>query len=334
MDQIQQGIIVLLKSAVTETALALPEGFDIEAALPLIKKHHMATLCYDGAIRCGVPRAHPVMQELFQGYCKLLRISEGQMRELRRIYEAFEENNIDYMPLKGSNMKFLYPKPELRIMGDADILIRTEQYDRIVPIMESLGFTAVLESDHELTWKSSGLYLELHKRLIPTPNSDFYAYYGDGWKLTRRKAGCCYAMSAEDEFIYLFTHFAKHFRAGGMGCRHVLDLWVYLRVNPGLNENYILEELEKLQLVAFYRNIRTLLTVWFEDAPSDEKVDYMTQYVFASGSFGRMREWVLSMAIRRSKQVKVNSCTKLLFVLGHLFPRISQIRNQYPFLVK
>ena len=44
------------------------------------------------------------------------------------------------MPLKGCNMKALYPSPELRVMGDADILIRVEQYDRIRPIIQSLGF--------------------------------------------------------------------------------------------------------------------------------------------------------------------------------------------------
>ena len=32
--------------------------------------------------------------------------------------------------------KKLYPKPELRVMGDADILIREEQYDKIKPVMD------------------------------------------------------------------------------------------------------------------------------------------------------------------------------------------------------
>ena len=332
MDQIQQGIIVLLKSAVTETALALPEGFDIEAALPLIKKHHMATLCYDGAVRCGMPRAHPVMQELFQGYCKLLRISEGQMRELRRIYEAFEENNIDYMPLKGSNMKFLYPKPELRIMGDADILIRTEQYDRIVPIMESLGFTAVLESDHELTWKSSGLYLELHKHLIPSYNKDYYAYFGRGWDLARPVEGTRYAMTPEDTYIYLFTHMAKHYRDGGIGCRHVVDLWVYRRANPNLDDVYIGAELEKLQLRKFHENICRMLAVWFEDGEPDQKTQVLTDCIFASGSWGKAEDHILSQSIKNSKTSVLGFSGRWVYLCRLIFPSVKNLSQNYPVL--
>lgn len=39
---------------------------------------------------------------------------------------AFDAGGIDYMPLKGSILKDLYPRHEMRMMGDADILIRME----------------------------------------------------------------------------------------------------------------------------------------------------------------------------------------------------------------
>ena len=35
----------------------------------------------------------------------------------------------------------MYPKTEMRVMSDADILIRTEQYDKIRPIMVELGYS-------------------------------------------------------------------------------------------------------------------------------------------------------------------------------------------------
>lgn len=83
-------------------------------------------------------------------------------------------------------------------MGDANILIRVEQYDKMVPIMESVGFTAVLESDHEPIWKFVAFYLELHKCLIPTYNKDYYAYFGNGWKLTKVRQSGHNSMMAED----------------------------------------------------------------------------------------------------------------------------------------
>ncbi|MBQ5671618.1 MAG: nucleotidyltransferase family protein, partial [Oscillospiraceae bacterium] len=101
MNTIQRGIITLLKSAVTEQALPLPEGFDLAEAYPLAKRHHMSTLLYDGAVRCGIDRGLPVMQKLFGEYCRALMISERQMAEVSRVFAAFEEAGIDYMPLKG-----------------------------------------------------------------------------------------------------------------------------------------------------------------------------------------------------------------------------------------
>ena len=334
MDITQQGILLLLKSAITGESQVLPEGFDIEAACPLIRKHHMSTLCYDGAVRCGVPRQHPVMREMFQEYCKILQVSEGQMREIRRIAQAFDKNGIDYMPLKGCNMKALYPQPELRMMGDADILIRVEQYDSIVPIMESLGFTSVLESDHELIWKSPFLYLELHKCVIPTYNKDYYAYFGDGWNRANREGGFRYGMSPEDTWIYLFTHFAKHYRDGGIGCRHVVDLWVYRRAYPDLDETYIGEELEKFQLREFHENICRMIGAWFEEQVLDEKSDVLTTCLFASGSWGRHEDYVLSQSIKESQNFPVGFSGRLVYLGKLLFPKAENMKRIYPILQK
>ncbi len=118
MDTVQKGTVTLLKSAITGQKLALPEGFDIAEAYQKTKAHHMASLIYAGAVNCGIDPQKPVMQRLFQGYCRALQINERQMRDLERVFAAFEDNQIDYLPLKGCIMKEMYPRPELRMMGD------------------------------------------------------------------------------------------------------------------------------------------------------------------------------------------------------------------------
>ena len=334
MDQIQKGIITILRSAITGERLALPEEFDLETAYHQVSGHHMATLVYEGAARCGVSRQLPVMQELFQAYCKTMLASEKQMKAVRRITMAFDAEGIDYMPLKGCNMKAIYPKPELRIMSDADILIRTEQYDRIIPVMESLGFVSVLESDHELIWRSSSLYLELHKHLIPSYNKDYYAYFGDGWSLARPVEGTRYAMSPEDTWIYLFTHMAKHYRDGGIGCRHIVDLWVYRRANPGMDEAYIDAALDKLQLRVFHENICRLLGVWFEGREPDGTTDVLTACIFASGSWGKQEDHALSDAIRNARSSVLGIGGRLGYIWRLLFPNVQNLTSSYPVLKK
>ena len=334
MNTLQWGILLMLKSAVTGESYPLPEGFSLEDALPIIKKHHLTTLVYQGGSCCGLNEMSPAMLELLQGYCKQMMRSEAQVTAIEKLCAVFEEKGIDYMPLKGCNMKGRYPKPELRIMGDADILIRTEQYEAIRTVMESLGYTPVVESNHEYVWKSPELLLELHKRLIPSYNEDYYAYFGDGWRLAKRHESFRYAMTPEDEWIYLFTHFATHYRDGGIGCRHVLDLWVYLRSCPGLDADYIRRELGKLRLLEFYENVRRLLDLWFGQGAEDNRLAMMTDFIFDSGSWGKWESHVLAAEMKNRAAAGSSRAGRIRSVCQLLFPSARSMALRYPILEK
>lgn len=334
MDQHQKGLLTLIRCAINKQPATLPEGFDLEIAHSQVKYHEIVPLVYEGALLCGISKKTPAMNALFQDYCRYYLRSEEQMQAISRIYEAFNANDIDYMPVKGCNMKSLYPKPELRVMGDADILIRTEQYDRIIPVMEQLGFEAAQESDHEYIWRSKELYLELHKRLIPSYTADFYSYFGDGWRLAKKQDGNRYSMLPEDEFIYLFTHFAKHYRDGGIGCRHLVDLWIYRRTHPQLDEAYICNELNTLHLLEFYKNILRLIQVWFEESSADEMTDFISDFIFQSGTWGTVESHVLSGEVKNMKAAGSVKGGKLRSVCTVLFPNALSMQKEFPVLKK
>lgn len=334
MKDLQWGIITLLKSAITGERLVLPEGFDLSEAAVLIRKHHMATLIYTGAVNCGLPREHPVMQKLFQAYCKALVLCERQVKQMNRLYDAFERENIDYMPLKGAMMKALYPKPELRMMGDADILIRQEQYERIPAIVQSLGFTGGEDEDHHYVWLHSGLSLELHKYLIASKYPDLHEFFGTGWSFARLEMGTCYAMSVEDTFVFLFAHFSKHFSNAGIGCRHVVDLWVYLKAHPEMNESIVQERLKPINLDRFYLYIRRLLDVWFADARSDERTDQMTDFIMSNGSWGTDVNAVVAQGMRENGQTAGSGRMRVSAICSWIYPGVDVLRDEYPVLKK
>ena len=334
MNTTQASLLVLLKSAVMQLPQPLPDGFSMEEVLTLSKPHHVVTMVYEGALLCGISPADPAMRALFPKYCKALQISALQMRDVERLCRTFDENGIDYMPLKGCIMKALYPKPELRMMGDADILIRTEQYGDIIPLMQSLQFTQQRESDHELIWVSNGLYLELHKRLIPSYNDDFYGYFGEGWQRAEAVSGNRYAMSVEDELIFQFTHFTKHYRDGGIGCRHIVDLWVYRNAHPELDTVYLEQQLEKLNLLTFYRNICRLIAVWFEGAASDEKTEYISNFILSGGSWGTEESRAISRTVRYAAKSNRGVNGRLLYLWRLAFPGVETLRDKYRVLYK
>lgn len=334
MEITQLGVIALLKSGITGERAQLPEQFDMEQAYAVLRSHSTLALGYVGAMNCGVPKQLPIMQKLRMHYAAALINSEAQMADVDRICNAFENSRIDHMLLKGCNMKALYPNPELRGMSDADILIRVEQYDRIRPVMQQLGFRELPESDHELNWQSKALHVELHKRLMPIINQDYYRYYGDGWKLAKIQQGFRYAMTEEDQFIYLFTHFAKHYRNGGIGCRHVVDLWVYLRHYTNMDMAYIRKELEKLALSVFFENFLRMQAAWFEDGQWDAVTEFMTQVIFASGDWGSAKSHGMSELLRRKKGKDSAGAGKLRWLVWRAFPPRSMMYGRYPVLKK
>lgn len=334
MDVQYSGILTLLRAAMEGRAYELPEGFDLEAAYPQLRRHQVMALAYLGTVQCGIEKKTPVMQSLFRDYCLCLQHSEEQMNAVEAVCHAFDEAGVDYMPLKGCNLKALYPAPELRIMGDADILIRTEQYDKIRTVMEKLGFAEGVESDHELVWNSDKLFLELHKRLIPSYNRDYYRYFGDGWRLAAVSHGTRYAMKAEDEFIYLFTHFAKHYRDGGIGVRHLLDLQVYLQANEKLDMDYVLRELDKLQLRVFFEHIHRTIRSCFCGGEWDDVTRFIAQHIFACGAYGTAELKSASEVVRMSKQSGSARSFRFKKILGVVFLPYKAMAQKYAVLHK
>ena len=335
-DSKVKDILLLVRSAVTGEKIALPEDFDISGVLGIAKSHQVAGLVYYGALNCGVDNALPEMQELFMLVCNTIVISQQQMYEIERLANAFDQNGIDYMLLKGSILRKLYPKIEMRIMGDADILIKIEQYNKISSVMKSLAFEEVVESDHELIWKKQSLLVELHKRLIPSYNKDYHAYYGDGWQLGKPNANKpnSFEMTAEDQMIYLFTHFAKHYRDGGIGIRHFTDLFVYKNANKNMNESYINGELEKLCLYEFYYNICDTIAVWFEGKESTDKTDFITAVILRSGVYGKHDYVNIAQTLRTAKLSNDTKNAKLKRLRIMVFPSLKTMKLHYPCLKK
>lgn len=339
MTNMQKGVIILIKSAVTQEPQPLPEGFSIGEAYDFIIRHRVMMLAYDGAVRCGISRNEPAMQKLFQSYVSGMLRSEKQMKAVSEIYAAFDENDIDYLPLKGCNMKYLYPKPELRLMGDADILIKENQFSKVREALEKIGFEKGDGMDHHDAWHSDSLYLEIHKKPFSIANTEFFEYYGDGWKFAQKAENNRYRFSPEDEFIHLITHFAVHCRGGGIGLRHAVDFYVYKTACQNLDEEYIRRELEKLHLLKLYENTENLTESWFGGNKISEEAEMLSEFILSGGDWGSYRNAFLSQEVKSRKNNGEGKHSKFKSAMRIIFQPLSLMRvkyvklQKYPFLL-
>ena len=338
MNTQRSDILKLIYAAIMKQKMELSIDFSFKTVMPIIKEHNIIALCYYGAIECGIDKYSAEMRALFNYVCLYTCNSEQQDYVAEEVFSAFDKNGIDYMPLKGILLKKMYPCSEMRVMGDLDILIKTEQYPLIKSVFQALNYSEISESDHELIWNSNGVQIELHKRLIPSYNKDYYSYFGDGWTLAKKHTGTKYQMTDEDQLIYLFTHFAKHYRDGGIGIKQMVDLWVYEKSKSSLDKAYLKNELTSLSLYDFYKNISDTLSVWFENGKANETTDLITETIFSSGVFGKHEAHVLSEGVKLATTSDSKSAKKKKIVHSIFLPYSSMckkysILNRVPVLL-
>jgi len=329
----ENGIMELIGCALNGGVPELEDGFDFEKAYEFAQQRQITPLLYYGAI--NVPGFMDIVagKKFFKSTMNMSFYCAEQDATINSVVEAFKQNKIHHLMVKGTIIRRLYPYPEMRLMSDAEILIKEEEYSKIMPIMQSLGFVEQYESDHELVWKKEDFTIELHKSLVPSYNKDYYEYFGDGWKLATRvdQNTCEGFMTDEDSFIYNFVHYAMHYRNGGIGVKHVTDFYVIMQKNPRLDFTYIEAELQKLQLMEFWENTKKLLGVWFGKEESTELTDFMTAKIFDSGAYGTVEAKVNASAVRTANTGKGMKIKKIFRLI---FPSYKGMCQKYRFLKK
>lgn len=337
MTNFQRDVISLIKSALTNEKVKISDDLDWQKVLRLSESHRIGIILYYGIVNSQIDLPKDISENFQRDTIRSFFVSKNQVSAISQLLSEFESNGIDYMPVKGSVLKMVYPKPELRPMGDADILIRVEQYDKIKPVLEKLGYEYTDESLCEIIWKKKGkLYLELHKTLVPENVEDYYVHFGTGWENAVKSKGYNhkYELSPEDHYLFVFTHFARHYRAAGIGIKHFVDIWMYNKIYDNMDYEYINAKLEEIGLKEFHKNVLETLEVWFENKENTEMSDFITSIIFSSGAFGLQSKAILSEAVKRKgANDNINSAkqSKLLWLV---FLPYKLMCLKYPILKK
>ncbi len=245
----------------------------------------------------------------------------SQLVEVEKVLNEFEKSAIKNLPLKGYFMKHLYSQTDLRTMTDVDILVNKKDFKKITRIFENLGYRKQnLINANEIHFSKDLLYFEIQCNL----NENDDSFFNNIWDNVNNREDYkySYSMSPEDFYVYMVYHCAKHFNAGGIGIRMLMDLYVYLNKYPRLNFDYINSCFEKLKIKTFAQRLRKLSVNWF--SKDETKIDNLGEFILYCSTYG----------VRDVFFHQDNLSNKDNYWLKQVFIPYSKMKNKYSYLSK
>ena len=336
MKDLKFMLELIAATVYTKNYPEIPEQIDWEFIRDISIKHNVANIIAYGIAENNYDVPEIVKNEFSQILFSASMVCENQIYEIEGIFSEFEKNKVEYAPLKGVVLRDIYPNPSLRMMADADILIHTEDFEIINRIMLDLGYEFKTESNHEYIYSKPPFFnVELHKYLIPTYNDDMHTYYKNSWKMLSKNTDSYRCdLSVEDHYVYIITHFAKHYRDSGIGIKPLIDMWLYTKKYiDNLDMDSVRKKLKELNLNIFFENISRLIDVWFEKKEHNYTTEEIEKFILKNSVFGIKENSVLSSFLRDNQGRNLEKASKFRYI-NAMFPSYNHMTKIYPFLKK
>lgn len=335
--------------------------------LPLLHNIDWDNINYLAKAHCLVPIIYETVHRLSQDIevpkrildeWKYLSIKQGldqfsQTKELHRILDAAKVRNVNFIIFKGPILAGLYPKANMRISSDLDLLADRNDKDRVLALFEELGYTKEEEVSKEnvlvFGLASSNIIVELHFSLW----EDFHGKRIDQLEfmgLTKSETLITTDIGGREvvtlgyceHLIYQLFHIIKHFTLEGIGLRYLLDVTLY--INQYINNidlKHLWTCLSTLQYTEFCEQFFLIciqhlgLTDEILNGRKVRQIEEINDFVLDLGTYGDIKEGIETnyqvMGILTPYFVGEEklSNSKIGQKIQIIFPKPSALRDRY-----
>ncbi len=320
---LKKEFLSMVSSAIAKGPAFSCSAEDYPSVFSLAKRNNVQNIMYNV---CANDEHLPdgIKERLIRNLKLEIFRDQSQMQEIEKIRSEFNKADIDFVLLKGSHLKKLYPSSEMRFMVDMDVLVKEKDMDKAKKIILSHGLKQKMNNGKDIVFISEPcLTIELHKDLF-AEGFIFYDYYTDIWDKMSYLGEHEYTMTYNDIYIYVLAHMCEHYLDGSSCFRPCMDIYLMLK-KYNLDREYIEEEFRKLGIETFAENIKNLCIYMFENGDGDETLDMMENYVV----LGPPVKNALSAAHNAQK-----SESKLSRMIHTAFPGYRHMKKRYPVISK
>lgn len=297
MNEVDKNVLTLLSKALNNEQIEeLPHWNE---TLEELKNHTVFCLPYKNIVESNLLKSEELKEYkrlCFQNIAHSYQLLHAQTQML----VLFKNADIPLVILKGAAAAMYYPHPEYRTMGDIDIIVKPEDFNKAYELLKK-NYSLVQDLDRDprhVGFKGrEGFVIELHK----------YFTYGERTKekilldqmIYEGIDQCEYHSINEHTFpclpplingLVLLNHILEHFNNGGVGYRQIIDFYEYIKHINDIEE--FLKYSEKVNLCKFAEVCIQICIDYFgfayHDLDCDKDIEqYIFQSITSDGNFGR-----------------------------------------------
>ena len=254
--------------------------------------------------------------------------SEIQMAEYQKLIAYLCGNGVKILPLKGCVLKGIYPSPNLRVMSDVDLLYDGVSAGRLAELMEAFGYSTenLDKGVHDVFHKRPCMNIELHRQLVAN-DSPYKPIFDDMFEkaVPDKEIPNLYHMKAEDLYIHVIVHAAKHFMGSGLGARPLSDIYVLNRkYSRSWDRTYIDQQFGSVGLTKFEKKIKDVTHAFF-GKETQEVSEEDLKIFFRGSTYGKYDDSIRWNAMAKGKKK---------YIQKKIFPPLSELKEWFPVLKK
>ncbi len=211
------------------------KGTDWRALMTEAKRHSVMPLLLGGLT------AHSSEWEVPADLIKQLKsLTVSTMLKGDKLLETEEEilsrliqSGIPVSVLKGASVAACYPRPELRVLGDIDLLLPEERLEEGAELLREMGFCqseAAEDHDFHIALEKDGVFVELHRSVSVFPNNDcgnfskkLFDSALDRTCTAALKGRQFNVLAPKFQLLSLLFHTERHMLTSSVGLRQLCD---------------------------------------------------------------------------------------------------------------
>lgn len=258
----------------------------------------------------------PAKKDIIQFIGHTLQLEEenaAMNRFIASLIGKLRAAGIYALVVKGQGIAQCYERPLWRNCGDVDLFLDAENYQKAKAFLTPLASSVETEGEASLhLGMNFGKWLvELHgalrtglssriDKVVDDVQRDTFA--GGQVRVWQNGDTEVYLPSVDNDIVFIFTHFLKHFYKGGLGVRQICDwcrlLWKY---RTSINVSLLESRLRVMGLMSEWKSFGAFAVEYlglpaealplYDSSPRwSRKARRIHQFIIEVGNFGQNRD--------------------------------------------